>query len=354
MVIDSMDHVRQLLYSSTPSRNQRIVLATAIAVMSGFFAAQQFELDRPHSDFGMLWFGARALIANQDPYALIGPGRVFNYDWPLIYPATALVAVVPLVVFSEQMATGIFVAISTWLLAFGITKDGWYRIPLFTTGAFIASAKLGQWSILFTAALFFPALAFFSAVKPQAALPILAASTNRRALWAALIGGIVLLSGSLLLDAHWIPGWLAAVNRSANMDPPILRFGGPILLITLLRWRRPETWLLLTLAASPQSWGWYNTLPLFTIPQSFGESVLLAAVALFGGWYADNMLSPGSLDELVRSVGTTIVLTIYIPSAILILRRPNETELPAWLSPITSLRRTDRQHEIDSVSKRGQ
>jgi hypothetical protein len=322
------------LASPSPSRAQRVVFATVAALAAALFAREQFHLGRPHSDFGMVWFGARALLGHVDPYALIGPGKAFNYEWPLIYPGPALVAVLPLAALSEQWATTVFVGISTWLLGFGITRDGWYRIPLFTTSAFIASAQLGQWSIFFTAALFITPLVFFSAAKPQAALPILAASTSRRALWIAALGALILVSISFLMFPHWVTSWLKTMSEASHMEPPIVRFGGPLLLITLLRWRRPETWLLLTLAVSPQSWGWYGTLPLFTIPKRFSEAVLLAATALFGAWYADNVLSPVSLNELVSSVGSVIVFTIYLPAVFLILRRKNEGPQPKWLASI--------------------
>jgi hypothetical protein len=90
----------------------------------------------------------------------------------------------------------------------------------------------------------------------------------------------------------------------------------------------------MTLAASPQSWGWYGTLPLFTIPKRFSEAVLLAATAMIGAWYADNVLSPVSLNELVSSVGSVIVFTIYLPAVFLILRRKNEGPQPKWLASI--------------------
>lgn len=304
-------------------------------------AAAQFAHGRPHSDFGMLWFGARALLRGIDPYSVIGPGKTFNYDWPLIYPGTALVAALPLAPFTEQWATAIFVGISAWLLAFGITRDGWYRVPLFITGAFISSVQLGQWSMLFTAALFLPLLAFLSIAKPQGALPILSASLEKRAPWAAVIGMVTLLSISLVMSPHWIPRWLDAIGNTTAMEPPIMRLGGPLLLITLFRWRRPETWLLLTLAALPQSWGWYNTLPLFAIPGTFAESVVLAGTAMMGAWYADTQLEATSIDGLVRSVGAVIVITIYLPAALMILRRKNEGPSPFWLR---YLRRTRSEH----------
>jgi hypothetical protein len=179
--------------------------------------------------------------------------------------------------------------------------------------------------------LFLPSLAFFSIAKPQGALPILAGTASKRALWMAAVGACVLLVASFMMDPHWFTSWLEAVRRARHMEPPIVMLGGPLLLIVLLRWRRPESWLLLTLAALPQSWGWYNTLPLFTIPKSFRESVILAGVALSGAWYADNVLNPSTVDGLIRSVGSVIVFTIYLPAAFFILRRKNEGPLPGWL-----------------------
>ena len=194
--------VRRFLSSRSPSLSQRVAFATAIALIAAAFALSQFSRGRPHSDFGMVWYGGRALLAHMDPYLVIGPGRAFDYEWPLIYPGTALVAVIPFTLFTEAWATTIFVWLSTWLLAFGLTRDGWYRVPLFTTTAFIASAQLGQWSIPFTAALFLPQLLFFSAAKPQAAIAILAATRERRGIMAAIIGAVVLVTISLLLSPH--------------------------------------------------------------------------------------------------------------------------------------------------------
>jgi hypothetical protein len=333
------EDVRRALSSRMPPVSHRVVFSTLVSLLAAAFTREQYDFGRPHSDFGMVWFGARALIAHLDPYSAIGVGKAFNYDWPLIYPGTALVAVMPFVLLTEQWATTMFVGMSTWLLAFGITRDGWYRIPIFITGAFISSAQLGQWSILFTAALFLPFLAFFSIAKPQAALPVLAGSTTKRALWIAAIGACVLLVASLAMDPHWFTSWLEAVRRARNMEPAIVRMGGPLLLIVLLRWRRPETWLLLTLAALPQSWGWYSTLPLFTVPKSFREAVFLLATALCGAWYADNVLNPATIDQLVSSVGSVIVFTIYLPAALLILRRKNDGPVPAWLASIQLLAR---------------
>jgi hypothetical protein len=328
-----LDGISRALESRTPPTNARILVALAIAMASAAFAASQFVHGRPHSDFGMLWYAARTLLHGQDPYSVIGPGKEFNYDWPLIYPNTAVVAVLPFTLLSERWATAAFTGLSSWLLAFGITRDGWYRIPLFASVAYISAAQLGQWSMLFTAALFLPFLTFFSAAKPQDALYVLAAAVSRRSYKFAALGTAVLLALAFALYPQWLFTWFGAISRTSGMEPLIIRMGGPLVLLVLLRWRRPESWLVLTLAALPRSWGWYNTLPLFAVPRSFGESVFLAGTTMFGAWYADNFLDPTTAGGLIASVGNVIVLTMYLPVTLMILRKKNEGPPPVWLQP---------------------
>src|SRR5688500_20281127 len=119
----------------------------------------------------MAWYGAGALANGDNPYSLVGPGRAFDFWSLLIYPATALVAVMPLMALSEHAAAIVFVAFSTFLLAFGVTRNVWHLLPLFLTEPYANSARLGQWSILLTAFLFFPLLGLLLCAKPQPAIP---------------------------------------------------------------------------------------------------------------------------------------------------------------------------------------
>jgi hypothetical protein len=285
----------------------------------------------------MVWYGARALLNGVDPWSVIGPSLPFNYEWRLIYPGTALVAVMPFAVFSEAFATALFVGASSWFLAFGITRDGWHRVPLFMSLPFLSSVRLGQWSILFSAALYFPALAFFTVVKPQAAIPVLASSRMRSTFVAAIAGALVLIPASLILEPHWPARWLASASTARYIQPPIINFPGVAVLLCLSRWKRHESWIVLTLACLPHSWGWYSPLILFTIPASLAESLLLCAATLAGAWYADNYVAITTPDAVIASIGSVINATIFVPATLMILRRPNEGPLPAWLG---SFRRT--------------
>jgi hypothetical protein len=308
-----------------PTTRTRLFFAALIGVVGALIVHSQYARgSNVHTDFGMVWFGARAIAHGLDPYSLIGPGRMFNYEWPLIYPATALVAVMPLAPFTEHFSAVIFVGLSSFLLALGITQKGWHLLPLFATEAYASSARLGQWSILLTSVLFFPWVALVLSAKPQAALPLLLGAASRRTILLAVAGGLALVIVSLVLLPNWPVRWLDGVRSASFMDPPITQFGGPLVLLALLRWKRPEAWMLVALACMPQAWGWYNTLPLFTIPATLVEALFLAAVSTLGAWIGGMMMPEvTSLPALHKWVTSLIVFTTYLPATLLLLRRPN-------------------------------
>lgn len=318
----------------------RLIVATLIGLAGALIVHNQYaRAASVHTDFGMVWVGARAIAQGIDPYSVVGPGRSFDYPWPLIYPATALAAVLPLASLSEHLAAVVFVGLSSFLLAFGVTKNGWHLLPLFATEAYANSARLGQWSILFTAFLFLPWIGVVLAAKPQAAIPLLASTTSRRGIWLALLGGLILIAISLVLQPAWPVRWIEGVRNARFMEPPIAQFGGPLVLLALLRWRRPEAWLIVVLACMPQAPGWYNTLPLFTIPAGFGEAVALAGVATAFGWIGATLIpQTSSASEFYSWVGAVIVVSVYLPATALILRRPNCGPSPAWLNVFLNAR----------------
>lgn len=338
-----MSFLQQLARVSAliPTRRQRVAVAGVAAALSSVLVSSTYHSTPGyHSDFGIAWFGARAMLDGRDPYPLLGPGREFDIRWQPLYPATAMVVAIPFAALTERLATMGFVAISVFLLAYGMTRDGWHLLPLFATETFASSARLGQWSILVTAALFLPWLAFLTVGKPQAFLPVLAASRTRAPIVSAVIGAVTLLLVSLALLPTWPSAWIHAMKSTAHMQPPILHIGGFLILLVLLKWRRPESWLVLAMACMPQSWGWYNTLPLFAVPRTLMESCALAVIVTLGG-LAGAMLvpAPTSAEAFYSWVGSLLVVTIYLPVVGLILRRPNEGKLPAWTSRLTPLTR---------------
>ncbi|CAN5306555.1 hypothetical protein BH23GEM2_BH23GEM2_24260 [soil metagenome] len=82
--------------SNNPSRRQRVILAMCVAVIAMAGLWWQNHLRGGYrTDFGMIWFGARTMLAGGNPYELVGPGLQFEWMYLLLYPGTALVAGIP-------------------------------------------------------------------------------------------------------------------------------------------------------------------------------------------------------------------------------------------------------------------
>jgi hypothetical protein len=129
--------------------------------------------------------------------------------------------------------------------------------------------------------------------------------------------------------------WISNVLTSNQMKPPVARMGGILILLVLIRWRRPESWLIASFACLPQSVGWYGTLPLLTIPQSLVESLILAGTSALGVYLGGYFMPDShSLNDIFDWTGGVIVATVYLPAVIMVLRRTNKSGPPVWLQYI--------------------
>lgn len=325
--------------SNAPTKGQRVVVALVIgslaALLNYFRAAEKGGF----SDFTSLWYGARMLLEGRDPYQLIGPDKLVHMPTPVFYPVPAFVTVMPLTLVSFHVAGAIFIFISAVLLAWGATQDGWHRLPIFPSVAFLTSAQLGQWSILMTAALFIPSVALIAAAKPQSSAAIVGSSASRLSLLASLVGGVVLVGFSFVLMPHWFTEWRQMVGSTAYFVAPIARTGGIAIALVLLRWRRSDAWLVLIAACLPQTWYPYNGLLLLSVAETYREA---CALSLFSSavWMVVYLLIPGEMrtDQTREFWGTLLVASSYLPATLLVLRRPNEGPSPWWLSTFRSLK----------------
>jgi hypothetical protein len=319
--------------SNNPTRLQRLIVAAIVAGIAVTIIVLKYHLNSGYrSDFGEVWFGARQMLDGIDPYPLVGPGKVYSWQWGLLYPGTALVVAIPFAILPQAPAAVLFVGVCTFLLAYGITRDSWHLMPIFCTEAFVASAALAQWSLLLTAALFIPALAAIASVKPQSGVAVVASTSSKGLLFSA-IGTCALLIISLLFLPKWPAEWLQGIRSTPHMSPPIMRFGGFIVLLSLLKWRRKEAWILLATACVPQAWGWYTILPVLTIAGTFREAGALALLSTGG-----SLIGPFIVRSWITSsasfysvVGGVLIVSTYIPATLMLLRRPNQGEPPGWL-----------------------
>lgn len=326
--------------ANCPTRKQRLLFAFVMATASAaWWADTHIGVGPSHpgkiSDFDQVWQAATALVNGGNPYVLMGPGLVFHLDDPVLYPVTAFVAAIPFVLLPEIWATMTFLFVSTFLMAYGITATGWHRLPIFVSMSFITSVWLAQWSMLMTAALFLPWVTVLTSVKPQATLPIVVSSESLATPIAAFLGTLFLFAISLVMLPGWPMQWVELISSSPYVSAPITRFGGFVILLVLLRWRRPEAWLVLLFACIPQTPYPYNVLVLLALANTWREAGLLSVISSLGSLVKQraHVHDLPSLDIM----GNMMVLSAFIPATIMILRRPNEGHGPWWMQLIATV-----------------
>ncbi len=324
-----------------PPTAARVVAALAAAAFALSLYRRGPWANGPHpNDFDHLWFAARVMLGGGDPYAAVGPGRAFDWQFPLYYPGTALVAVAPLAALPLAVARALFIATSAALLAFAVTRQGWWRLLILCSAPFQNAAMSGQWSPMVAASLLLAPLAFVAAVKPTVGVAALAASERDAPILVAVGTGLVLLAASLAIYPQWPLGWLAAVRDAPHISAPIThwRVGGPLVLLALARWRRPEARLLVALACVPQSTVIYEGLYFLLIPAGIGALVPMALGSFVASALQVRLAETApSTVALQHGAGDLLVLFFYLPALLLIMRRPNEGRFPPLLARVTRL-----------------
>ena len=275
------------------------------------------------SDFDQVWAGAAALWRHENPYLVVGPGKAFHWHWPLYYPMPALVLVGPLGLLPAIPARMLFAGLSASLLAFAITKDGFARWPLFISIAFMVNVELVQWASLLAAATLLPALGGLAATKPNIGLAIAAHADRTRALWSIALGGLVLVALSFAVLPSWFGFWLENARSAPHVSPLVLRPGGPLILVAVARWRRPEARLLVALGCVPLTPTFYDPVLLYLVTRTFREALLLT-VGTFALFFIVAFSGPiPTAEEWGHIVATVSVWVVYLPCVIMVLRRPN-------------------------------
>jgi hypothetical protein len=288
----------------------RLLIAAVIGLASSIFC--WFLLGRLHlgaADFAWALQAAQDVLARRNPYRS-----------PLqLYPLTAAWFGLPFVRLRAEVAAGCFYGISSALLAFGLSREGYHRLLVFLAYPYWAGLLTAQWTPLIMASAFFPLLLPATLAKPQVGLPVALTHWSRRGVLAAVVLGLL----TVALLPHWPLLWLRQLDRYQRFVP-LLVLPGPLLAAALLRYRERDAVLLLLMAVMPQRW-FYDTLILWLIPKSRRE--ILATVACSWGagiwrWYH----IPHSFAE----VGRWTVLFIYLPMlAVVLLRGPSPQHPPA-------------------------
>ncbi|MFN8580510.1 MAG: hypothetical protein U0163_05955 [Gemmatimonadaceae bacterium] len=313
-----------------PTRAERAIIACLLGVLAALLV-RSHGLSQPSftSDFDQILAAGRALLSGTDPYTVVGPGRAFEWKWPLYYPLPAILLTLPLALLPVLVARMLFAGISTALFTWAITRDGWSRWPIFVSVTLYVSVDLVQWSSLLSAAFFLPALAVVGLGKPNFGLALAAGDRGGRWLWWLLVGAIVLLAASFIVQPSWLAAWYRAVRSAPHFVAPVRRPFGFVLLLAALRWRRPEGRWLLALSLVPQAPTFYDQLLLTAVCAAWWEAAILSASTYVLFFYVGNAGAQPDYAAWGRLVGNATVWFCYVPCLLMLLRRPNEGALPA-------------------------
>jgi hypothetical protein len=318
--------------STSPVRpSRRLLISAALGALAGLRVFLISRTTTVHRDFAQVWFAAREALAGHDPYASIGPHLAFEWPAPLFYPLPAALAVAPLSPLPELWAVVAFTAIGGACFAWALMQHGYPPLLGFMSASVVFAAELAQFSPILSAALVIAPLSMLWVIKPT----IGAAFFLSRPSWWAVAGAALFGGLAFMLQPHWVASWRIALRATDLVGQghfpytaPVLMPGGFLALAALLRWRRPEARLVAALACVPQTLLPYEAVPLFLVPRTLRECAIMLALS----YAVAAVMPPGNPFTGTRdATDTAMVLLLYLPATLIVLRRPNEGHVPAWL-----------------------
>jgi hypothetical protein len=306
-------------------RIQRWAITLTVAAVAARIAFAQAPARPRPSDFGQTWAAAQFLLRGVNPYEAVGPAGEFWFHFPLFYPLTAVVASIPFSWLPAAWADGAFMALGCGLLAWALTRTSPQnpQLLVFVSCAFLTAVGNVQWSPLLTASVLLPPLGFLLASKPTIAAALLVAYPSWRALMGALVFGLL----TILVWPWWVQGWLESVRQGSHFVAPVTVWGGPLVLLALLKWRRPEARLLAAFACIPHTPVLYETVPLFLVVRRWWEGAALALLTPVV-WYLQDRhgLPYPSYEAWTLARAQWQVWLIYVPCVAMVLARPNVSD----------------------------
>jgi hypothetical protein len=264
-------------------------------------------------DFELNWIAARAVMAGQDPFAVVAAS---GWAWPLYYPMPAQLIAMTFSWLPFVPAECLFVGVSAGVLAFGMTRHAWWGLLVFLTPSFLHAYFHAQWSPLLTGAMLLPVLGGLLAAKPSTGL----AYFFSRPSWKGALGAAGLIVASFAVRPGWVGEWLGAISGANAIVAPITRPGGFLLLMALPFWRRADARLLIGLALVPHRTLFYETLPLFTVPRTFRQMAILVIFATLAATWLLAIPSVAT-DELsaMKQAWPVLLICTYLPALVMAL-----------------------------------
>ncbi len=299
---------------------QRILITLALSSVALAYSSFWFDGRGQPSDFEYVWYSARALSSGQNPYHQIGPGRAFDSRHTFFYPLPATLVALPLAAFPSAWADRIFVTLGVASLAWVLTRKtiGNPLLFVFASLAMVSVLQNKQWSPLLTAAALTAPFGGLLVCKPSLGAALWAGFPST----SAIIGGLVLVVASLAILPAWPRDWLEALRAGTHIKAPVQYWGGPLLLLAFVRWRRPEGRLLGALSCIPFTPILSETVPLFLVVQRSKKP----PCCVRRPWCITRWCKAASGETTTRSCrhrASGWCWVFLIPCLIIVLRRPN-------------------------------
>jgi hypothetical protein len=330
--------------TSRPSMRKRLTIALIIGVAAGAFT---FSLQSRHPeilayDWTFHWRAGRAVWDRLNPYVVVVPTGPYPFSYYWFYPLPSVFLALPTALLPAVWSSALTVAATSCLLAFAVTRENFARLPLFLSSQFMMGAAAGSSPmVLVTAACAWPALQWLVAVKPNLGIAAFVSRPTRSAVW----GTLVLSTLAFLIVPTWPWFWLRQLFAMKGGDThivlghiaPIVVPGGQLALLALLRWRRWDARLLLTMACVPQSMTFHDVLPLMLIPQTLRQSLVMGLLSFAAFFLAlPTLRNEADMATMFHQTAPLAVWFMYVPAIWLVLARPNEGALPGWLERLTT------------------
>ena len=321
-----------------PSAKTRIGVACAIAVAVGVFvyALQSRHPEVVAYDWTYHWRAARAVLDGLNPYLVVVPSGPYPFAFYWFYPLPSVFMALPTAPLPAVWSPAITAGVSSGLLAYGISRDNFSRLPIFLSAQFMMGAAAGASpAILLTAVIAWPALQWLVSMKPNLGLAAFAERPTWRAVW----GTLVLCALSFVLEPRWPEFWIRQLFAMKGGDThvvlghlsPVMVPGGVLLLLAVLRWRRPEARMLFVLSLVPQTMTFHDVLPVMLVPQTFRQSLTLGLLSHVAFLLArSTMIRETDVGVMFHETAPLALWLMYVPALILVLMRPNVGAVGSW------------------------
>jgi hypothetical protein len=203
---------------------------------------------------------------------------------------------------------------------------------------------LAQWSPLLTAAALLPWAGFAFAAKPTLGAALFVAFPSRR----ALVSALTVVFASIVVFPSWPVLWIQTLHAASHMSAPVTHLwaGGPLILLSLIKWRRPEARLIAALACMPQTTLIYEAVPLFLVVDRWYEGLALAILTFVAGLWAPPLTTAFNMS--VWATGNVMVVSLYLPCVLFVLTRPNQHA--SWDSIVARCQRAPWRRESNLQS----